>query len=131
MEVVIDTSAIIAVILDEPEKEQLVRMTYGASLLAPASLPWEIGNAFSAMFRRQRLTAEDAVNAMHVWRTIPLRIVDVDIVQAVQMAGQLGIYAYDAYFIQTAALYKTPLLTLDRHLRESAVMAGVQILEVV
>lgn len=130
MEIVIDTSALIAVILDEPEKDQLIKMTHGATLLAPASLSWEIGNAFTAMFRRQRITAQEAVSAIQVWQEIPIRMVDLDIIRAVRLAGQLGIYAYDAYFIETAILFKAPLLSLDRNLCELARRVGVQTIEV-
>lgn len=55
MEIVVDTSVIIAVIVDEPEKARLIESTKGASLIAPGSLYWEIGNAFSAMLKRKRI----------------------------------------------------------------------------
>ena len=61
MDIVIDTSAIIAVIANEPEKEALVELTTGADLIAPRSVHWEIGNAFSAMLRRERIKVEQAV----------------------------------------------------------------------
>ena len=43
MSCVIDTSAIIAVLLSEPERAALIRATKGAELVAPASVHWEIG----------------------------------------------------------------------------------------
>ena len=43
MDIVIDTSAIIAVIANEPEKPSLIRLTSGADLIAPASVHLEIG----------------------------------------------------------------------------------------
>jgi len=52
MDIVVDTSVLIAVIANEPEKDRLIRQTTGADLLAPPSCHWEIGNAFSAMLRR-------------------------------------------------------------------------------
>ena len=58
MEIVADTSVIIAVIANEPEKAAIVAQTQGADLFAPQSLPWEVGNAFSAMLKRQRITLE-------------------------------------------------------------------------
>ena len=56
MKYVVDASVIIAVIANEPEKERLVEITQGADLLAPASVHWEIGNAFSAMIKRGRVS---------------------------------------------------------------------------
>ena len=52
MELVADTSAIIAVIANGSERAAILERTVGAELIAPASVHWELGNAFSAMFRR-------------------------------------------------------------------------------
>ena len=46
-EVVIDTSALIAVLTAEPARERLIARTQGAELLAPGSVHWETGNALS------------------------------------------------------------------------------------
>ena len=60
MKFVVDASVIIAVIANEPEKEQLIEITKGADLLAPSSIHWEIGNTFSAMIKRRRVSLEPA-----------------------------------------------------------------------
>jgi hypothetical protein len=49
MDIVIDTSALLAVIVAEPERNRIVESTSGHTLIGPGSIPWEIGNAFSAM----------------------------------------------------------------------------------
>ena len=54
--VVIDASAVIAVVANEASKPALIRLTEGVELLSPASLPAEMGNAFSAMFKRRRIS---------------------------------------------------------------------------
>jgi len=46
MDVVIDTSALVAVIFGEPERNRIVDFTTGNTLIGPGSIPWEIGNAF-------------------------------------------------------------------------------------
>ena len=61
MEIVIDTSALLAVVAMEPERAELIRLTRGASLVAPSSVHWEIGNALSAMFKRKAIELDDAV----------------------------------------------------------------------
>ena len=53
MSIVIDTSAIIAVITNEPHKTKLLEITNGQERMSPRSVPWEIGNAFSAMLKRE------------------------------------------------------------------------------
>jgi len=129
-EIVIDASAIIAVIANEPERAALVGLTEGADLLAPLSIPWEIGNAFSAMLKRRRISVEQAVQAIEIYHTIPIRFVEVELEEAIQLADRLNIYAYDAYLLRCAARYRAPLLSLDRDLLTTATALGLPVLEV-
>jgi predicted nucleic acid-binding protein len=71
MEIVIDTSAILAVITHEPDRDRLLALTDGVSLTAPASLPWEVGNAFSSMLKMRRLTLAQAQDALRLYQRIP------------------------------------------------------------
>ena len=130
MQLVIDTSAIIAVIGNEPEKPALIQATTGTELLAPASVPWEVGNAFSAMLKRKRVGPDQAKKALGIFRQIPIRFVDVDLEQAVGLAHKLNIYAYDAYLIAAALEHRCSLLTLDRGLIHAAKSEGVSLVEV-
>ena len=130
MDIVVDTSVIIAVIANEPEKDWLIQLTTGANLLAPPSCHWEIGNAFSAMLRRRRITLSQAQDAIQAYREIPVRFVDVDLVQAVALADRLGIYAYDAYIIACALNQRCAIMSLDRGLVTAAKSAGADALEV-
>lgn len=128
--IVIDTSAIIAVIADEPEREILIEQTRGADLIAPASVHWEIGNALSAMFKRQRVSLKQALEALSIYGEIPIRYVDVELDPSLRIAEDLNIYAYDAYLIRTALKYRSPLLTLDRQLIEWAKAMKAEVMEV-
>ena len=128
--IVVDTSVIIAVIANEPTKPTLIRLTKGADLIAPRSVHWEIGDAFSAMFKRGRITVAQALQAVKVYRTIPIRLVDVELEQSLRIADTLGIYAYDAYLIRCALKYKSPLLSLDQRLANSAKRMKARVIEV-
>lgn len=130
MVIVVDTSVIIAVMLNEASKPLLIRHTTNAELIAPGSLHWEIGNALSAMVKRKRLAAAEAQRALHEYQKIPLRFHDVDIDVALDIVAQHAIYAYDAYFITCARTQSAPLLTLDQKLQAKAQAAGVSIIEV-
>lgn len=130
MEIVIDTSAIIAVIANEPEKPELINVTNGMELIAPRSVHFEIGNAFSAMLKRQRIALEQALKALKIYQSIPIRFVDVELQESVRLASQINIYAYDAYLIRCAEKYHCPLLTLDQALRTHAQEHGISIVEV-
>jgi predicted nucleic acid-binding protein len=130
MQLVIDTSAIIAVITNEGQKEALVQATTGAELVAPASVPWEIGNAFSAMLKRKRIDLAQATLAMTAFRQIPIRFVNIDLDTALGVAARYDLYAYDAYMIACAREQGCPLLTLDRGLVHAAKQANVTVAEV-
>ena len=130
MNIVVDTSVIIAVIANEPEKDSLVRLTRGADLLTPHSVHWEIGNAFSAMFKRNRVTLEQALKAIQAYNKIPIRFVDVELEQSLEIAETSNIYAYDAYLIQCALKFRSPLISLDKNLVNSAKRMKVKVIEV-
>lgn len=127
---VIDTSIVIAVLVNEEHKSRLVGLTRGAELNAPASLHWEVGNAFSAMFKRGRLDTEDAIEAVASYEKIPIRLHDVSLAASLDLASNLGLYAYDAYFIECARKLNSPLLTLDAALLNAARRVGVDVIEV-
>lgn len=120
MDIVIDTSALIAVIVDEPERDRIIELTTGNTLIGPGSIPWEIGNAFSAMFKRNRLDLEEARRGLEIFKIIPLRYIEPDFANAVSISKQSNIYAYDAYFLDCALRQKAPLLTLDSKLKKMA-----------
>ena len=128
--VVIDASAVIAVITNEPHKPVLIRLTEGVELLSPASLPVEVGNAFSAMFKRGRISLPDAKAAVEAYKRIAIRLASIDLDHALDLSHQLGIYAYDAYLIACSLQHRSPLLTVDGGLREAARKVGVEVLEV-
>ena len=130
MKFVVDASVIIAVIANEPTKEKLVEITKGADLLAPSSIHWEIGNAFSAMIKRNRITLEQAQNAIEIYRQIPIRFTEVELEESLEIVAEYGIYAYDAYLVRCAIKYKTALITLDRKLAQIAEAMNVTVVEV-
>ncbi len=130
MAVVVDASVLIAIIGNEPEKAILVQQTRGKNLLAPESIPWEIGNAFSAMLKRNRVTVEQALQALDAYQQIPVRFVTVELSEALRIAAELNIYAYDAYLIRCSQKYGAPLLTLDRKLTQAGRDIGIQVVEV-
>lgn len=130
MDIVIDTSAIIAVIVDEPERTKIIELTTGGTLIGPGSIPWEIGNAFSAMFKQNRLSLDEAKKGLSIFKSIPLRYVEPDFQNALRLSKEINMYAYDAYLLDCAIRYKAPLLTLDRKLKAAAQNLKVDALEV-
>ena len=128
--ITVDTSVLIAVIVGEKEKNKIIQLTEGAELITPLSVHWEIGNAFSAMLKRHLITIEEALVAIEIYQQIPIRFVDVELSRSLERAGKENIYAYDAYLLQCAEKYHTPLLTLDKHLAQIAKKRGVSVPEI-
>jgi predicted nucleic acid-binding protein len=128
--VVLDTSAVLAILVNEEHKPDLVRVTEGLELLAPSSLPAELGNAFSAMFKRGRISLEDAELAVAMFGHIPIRLTAIDLARALALSHRFRIYAYDAYAIVCGLDNRAPLLTIDAGQREVALQAGAKVLEI-
>lgn len=130
MEIVIDTSAILAVVALEPERPELIRLTKGATLVAPSSVHWEIGNAISAMFKRKAIELDDALRMLEAYAGIPIRLLDTTLPQAVELSHKLNIYAYDAYVIGCALNQRAPILSLDSMLKDRARSLSLEVIEV-
>ena len=128
-EIVIDTSVILAVISEQPEKPDLIRLTRGTTLLAPRSAHWEIGNALSAMFKRRAITLDTARRLLHAYADIPIRQTDLPLEQAVELSQRLDIYAYDAYVLACALNQRAPILSLDGGLKARARELKLDVLE--
>lgn len=130
MEIVIDTSALLAVVAMEPERADLIRVTRGAALVAPSSVHWEIGNALSAMFKRKAIELEEALRVLDGYAAITVRLVDPSLRQTVQLCRELNVYAYDAYVIACAINQRAPILSLDNVLKERARSLKLDVIEV-
>lgn len=129
MRVLADTSAFLAVVLDEPERPWLLKVTEGIELVAPAVLPYEVGNALSALVKRGRLDRREAVEAWQAMQSIAVGLAEIDIAASLRLATEYGIYAYDAYFMQCAIQQGYPLLTLDRAMRRVARVLKIKLVE--
>ena len=87
MDLTVDTSAVLAVVLNEPSRAQLLEVTRGAELRAPGSLPWEVGNACSALVRRGRLDAKQASLAIASYQQIPIQLVPIELEESALVDG--------------------------------------------
>ena len=130
MQIVVDASALLAVLLDEAHRDEVVAVTAGATLCAPASLPWEMGNALSAGLKRRRFSLDLAQAGVAAFEKIPIRLVPVDLAAALELAHRHRLYAYDAYLLATCLALRAPLLTLDQRLQKAAVATRIPVLEV-
>lgn len=129
MKLVADTNIFLAVVLNEPEKQRIIELTVGRKIIAPEILPYETGNALSAMLKRHQLSAEESLLALRKTQLIPVELQKTDINSALKIAIAHNIYAYDAYFLQTALAYDCPLLSLDKKMKSVANQLNIVVLE--
>lgn len=129
MNVVADTNIFLAIALDEPQKEHIIEVTSDAVLSAPEILPYEIGNALSAMTKRGRISKGEALAAEKAANLIPVRLVSIDVQQALELAIEYNIYAYDAYFLLCAKSLVQSLMSLDKRMKQIARDLGINVLE--
>jgi predicted nucleic acid-binding protein len=130
MRLVIDTSALIAVVLNQTEKPEIIAVTTAAELIAPASVKWEVGNALSSLLKRKRITESEADEAIDQYNEIPIQYESPDLKTTLALCKKHQIYAYDAYVIACAQVFRIPILTLDLAMKSIGTKEKIKILEV-
>lgn len=130
MEYVVDASVLMAVLMNEPEKGSIIELTADSDLVAPGCVPWEIGNALSAILRRARISTDVARSVFDTFEGIPIRYVPVDFRNVLQICAEHHLYALDAYYLDCAQRHYFPILSLDKRLRQVAVALGIPTLEI-
>jgi len=126
MQIVADTNVFLAVALDEPEKADIISMTVGCELVAPEVLPFEIGNALTAMMKRGTLPEAQVLPVWDAVGAIAVELREVDLRTSLAIATRFGTYAYDAYFLECALTLRLPLLTLDRGMKHVARQLNIE-----
>ena len=110
-------------VLDRLERE---------AVLAPAHWPLEIANALRTAERRGRLDATDLPRLRALLAALPVEIVPVELATAtggvLEAARTYGLTAYDAAYLDLAAVKAVPLATIDDRLRDACAHAGVETL---
>jgi predicted nucleic acid-binding protein len=125
MKLTVDTSALLAVVLNEPERSSIIAAAHGCNLVASDILPFELGNALTAMVKRKRLEPDEVFAAWAIFSRFPISLSAIDISAALKIALRHNIYAYDAYVLQSAVEQKAELLTLDQRLKAIAEAEGI------
>jgi len=116
MKIIADTNIFIAVALGEKLKGAIIDATESHELFSPEILPYEIANALSKMVRRSILEPENAQEAYRLTELIPVNLHSVNISEALTISSRFKIYAYDAFFLQTAISLNGSILTIDKQM---------------
>jgi len=117
MNVLLDASAIIAVIADEPEAQIVINCTKGAVIMSPYIISYEVTNALTRMMRKGIITTkEQMIELIQNFKKIPLKILDVDLEKTLEIAWSFKIYAYDAFYLETAKRLGLPIISFDSNM---------------
>jgi predicted nucleic acid-binding protein len=127
MEIVADASAFLAVVLDETHRKWVIEKTSGSALISPEVLPYEIANALTAMKKKGRLADREVLKAFNISQSIPVRLVPIEISDALKVAIKFNIYAYDAFYMQCCLEKKLPLISLDNRMCEVAKSLSIEV----
>lgn len=130
MWITVDTSALLAVLVNESHKQVIIEHTKNSELQSPESIDAEIGNALSAMIKRERVSVIKAIQVVKQFELVPIRRTPVRLKEALELSEEFNIYAYDGYVLDCALQYRTPLLSLDRRMIDVAKELNISVLEV-
>ena len=117
MDVLLDASVIMAIILNEPNRTKVIHQTENAALLSSEAISFEIGNALINLFKMKKINEENLIEAYRSYTLIPMKTIKADIEKASKIACKYKIYAYDAYYLEIAYRLKLPLITFDASMK--------------
>jgi len=115
--IVLDSSALIDVIIDQPASEWVLEQISVEQVSAPAHQPAEVLSALSRLVRTGKLDPADARDALDEAWALPQQLVPLDADQ-VRRAYALRerIHVLDGLYVALADALDCPLVTTDRRL---------------
>ena len=117
--IVIDASALGAMVFGEPEAESTAERLGDASLAAPALIWFELANVCLKKIKRQPEQEERFLAALRRAREIHIAIHEVDSAGVVTLARSTRLTAYDASYLWLARHEHAGLVTLDQPLADA------------
>lgn len=118
--VVVDASALAAVVFDEPEALDVRRRLHGYTLHATTLIDYELTNTALKKMRREPERTAAVLAALYTGRRLRLRRVRPDMTQVLTLAALANLTAYDASYLWLAKTLGVKLVTLDQALARAA-----------
>lgn len=112
---VVDASAVAAVLFDEPESEPILATIEGA-LLAPSLLPYELASVCTTKLTRRPAEAKAILSRYRLFAELDIELTEPDWNDLPRLAHDWALSAYDAAYLQLAAVHRATLVTLDARL---------------
>ena len=119
MEIVLDASAIIAVIADEPEGDKVITLTQNVIIVSPNVLSFEVTNSLTRMIKKGIINDKEKMNNLiKSFLKIPIKFIENNLEEVLEIAWNHKLYAYDAFYLNTALRRNLPLLTFDLEMKK-------------
>jgi predicted nucleic acid-binding protein len=128
MEILTDACAIMAVIVKEPERDLVIKLTQNSIIVSPNMVSYEIANALTKMMKKKVIDKDAMINAFEYLKKVPIKTIEIDIKRALEIAWDFKIYAYDACYLESAKRLNLPLLTFDGNMIKVGKELGINIL---
>jgi predicted nucleic acid-binding protein len=120
MAVVVDASAVAAVVFGEPGGEAVRRELRGQPLHAPSLIDYELTHVAWKTLRRTPSDAAAILEALGAVARLGVIHAQPDMVQVLALASATGLTTYDASYLWVAKSLGVALVTLDRELAQAA-----------
>ena len=117
---VVDSSAIAALLFGEPAADAVRAAIDGAALAAPMLLPIELGSVCRQKLRRAPETAARLMIAYDARGLLGITLHEVDHDGVLRLAVTSGLSFYDACYLWLARALGAELVTLDKQLAAAA-----------
>jgi predicted nucleic acid-binding protein len=128
MKILVDASAIMAVIMEEPGRERVINLTKNAVIVSPNIVGCEIGNGLTKMMRKKIIDKKEMIESIQYFKRLSIKLVEIDLEKALNIAWEYKIYAYDAYYLESAKRLNLSLLTFDENMGRIGKEIGLTIL---
>lgn len=117
---VVDASALGALVFGEPRAEEISQSLADAALVAPALLWFEMAAVAAKKIRHHPELAGQIQAAFNLAFSLPIAIRDVDYVETVNLALRSELTTYDVSYLWLADHLGAELITLDAKLGKMA-----------
>ncbi|MDE2228546.1 MAG: type II toxin-antitoxin system VapC family toxin [Alphaproteobacteria bacterium] len=117
---VVDASALGALLFGEPEGRAVADRLRNAELIAPSLLGFEVANICLKKIRRHPAQRDALLEAFGMASRMPIATVEVEHADALGLAEETGLSAYDASYLWLSRRYGGELVTLDKRLTATA-----------
>jgi predicted nucleic acid-binding protein len=118
--VVVDASALAAVLFGEAKSREVEERVSGAEMVAPTLLPYELGNTCLKKMAQTPDRRQQLREALGFYSRVRIQEVAVPASEVTPLAESAKLSFYDASYLWLSRTLDIPLVTLDRRLAAAA-----------